>query len=194
MDANVDHKTGKTIKTMVSDPALGMEGVNNLSSIPILQNPDGPFVKWTVANYANQVNDNQSDKNYNYPNSNWDTAGSVTPYGGTANDTYINRTVRNLAADYVKYTHTSGSGSLVVYLKDVDEWDKIVVNAVRLNATGTFVDVQQISGQTVSGGKKYIVPGVYGTDYTSAVIVVTNIKDTIDDSYKEDYQIKAKVE
>jgi hypothetical protein len=178
---------------MVSDAANGIAGVNNLAVTPILQNPDGPFVKWTVANYANQVNSNPSDKDYNYTGG-WAAVG-VTPHNGTANGSYINRTVRNLAADYVKYTHTSGSGSLVVYLKDVDEWDKVVVNAVRLTAAGDFADVQQIAGQTVSSDvKKYVVPGDYGTDYKSAVIVVTNIKDTSSPSYKEDYQMKAQVE
>lgn len=82
-----------------------------------------------------------------------------------------------------------------MYLKDVGEWDKIVVNAVRLTATGDFKDVQQIAGQTVSADvKKYVVPGDFGTDFKSAVLVITNIKDTSSDSYKEEYTIKAQVE
>jgi hypothetical protein len=193
LDVNVPHQTGKTIKSMVSDAANGVAGVNNLSSTPLLQNPDGPFVKWTVANYANQVNSDPADTDYNYTGG-WAAVG-VTPYNGSANGIYIDRVVRNLAADYVKYTHTVEVGSLVVYLKNVGEWNMVVVNAVRLTATGDFKDVQQIAGQTVSADvRKFVVPDDFGTDFKSAVIVITNIKDTSTDSYKEEFKIKAQIE
>jgi hypothetical protein len=90
-----------------------------------------------------------------------------------------------------------GSGALVVCLKSISEWDKIVVSAVRLDAAGAFIDVQQISGVTVSPNeKKYTVPGTFGTDYKSAVMVITNIKNAgpLAHEYNVTYEIKALVQ
>jgi hypothetical protein len=203
LDNNVTHKSSTSLLTFVADQDRGINGINDFSDIPILTNPDGPFVKWTIANCANKyISGTKSD--YNYDNSSiWKDFG-ITPSASWPNTTLYTRTVRDLAADYIKYTYSTVTGSLVIRLYEIDNFNMIVLNVIRLNSTNNYIDVQYTagnimldsSGQPIPRARKYIVPGVFGTDYKTAILVITNLTNPNpkDYGYVESYQIKAQIE
>jgi len=160
--------------------------------------PDGPFVNWTIANYANRLElaapPYAHAAPWRVPRGGVTLAQQASSFGGG----YVWRGVRDLAADYVKYSGAppGGASSMVVYLKDVDDWSKVVVSVILVSSSEEFIELVQPSPQTVQGEPGTRRYEVDSTSFGYAVVVITNIDaggagEGREDDYRTRYSIKA---
>jgi len=199
LDKVVGYQPFKNMSTLVKDTAKGIAGVNNHAPNPVLTAPDGPFVNWTIANYANRLE--YAPPPYAYPDSSpWRAPrGGVTPVEKAIGGDYAWREeLRDLAADYVKYTGQppSGASSMAVYIKDVADWSKVVVSVILVSSSEEFIELVQPSPQTVQGDPGARRYEVDSTSFGYAVVVITNIDaggagEGREDDYRTRYSIKA---
>jgi hypothetical protein len=197
LDKVVGYQALKNMSTLVKDTAKGMAGVNNHAANPVLTAPDGPFVNWTIANYANRLEYAPPPYAHAAP---WRVPrGGVTPVEKPLGGDYAWREeLRDLAADYVKYTGQppSGASAMGVYLKDVADWSKVVVSVILVSSSEEFIELVQPAAQTVQGepgARRYEVDS---TSFGYAVVVITNIDaggagEGREDDYRTRYSIKA---
>ena len=215
-------ETPKSFKDLVQDANnQGKDGVNNLlkDDYPMLLHPDPagydandqdkcrPFIDWTIANWASRVIPGNGNLRYNYIGDYYNSYKASHAIGVEDNQP-VNTEFYGLTAKYIKYTYNGQGGhQLVVTLLDcnafaIDNVDPqhpnhleyLAVNAIRLNADGTFKDVQSlVAVKDANNQYHFDVPGAYGgqggaDDYASVVIVVANL---IENGGKDEFQYKA---
>jgi hypothetical protein len=198
VDNNAPHAGKKMGKHLVAESKNGIAGLDEFLDRPVLGTAAAPgvFVDWTVALAANQylsATDGSVPaairKKYAY------AANHLKDYHVHSHTCTLGAQVIRIlckqAADHLKIQHQTGAADkkLEVILEDKAgaggtyaplDFGKILVHAVRVKVSSKFLSADKIDPDGGYGGpgKKYVVPGKFGTDYKWVIIVVTEISGT----------------